>query len=45
MAWLTTLLVSILAILSDQFSRLSRQIAHISSDDSKYDDMIEEVTP
>jgi len=45
MAWLTTLLVGILAILSDQFSRLSRQIAHIASDDSKYDDMIEEVTP
>ena len=41
--WLTTLLVGILAILSDQFSRLSRQIAHITNDDTKYDNMVEEI--
>jgi len=45
MAWLTTLLVGILAVLSDQFSRLSRQIAYISNADDKYDDMIEELSP
>jgi glycosyltransferase involved in cell wall biosynthesis len=44
-SWITALLVIILAILSDQFSRLSRQIAHLASDNMEDDYMIEETTP
>ena len=43
-AWITTLLVFMLAVLSDQFSRLSRQVAYLVSAEMKDDDMIEEIT-
>jgi len=44
-SWITALLVMILAIVSDQLSRLSRQIAHLTSVDMVDGTMIEEITP
>lgn len=44
-SWITTLLVIMLAVLSDQFSRLSRQMAYLIQADMRDDDMIEEITP
>jgi glycosyltransferase involved in cell wall biosynthesis len=43
-SWITALLIMILAILSDQLSRLSRQVAHLTSAEMVDDGMIEEIT-
>ena len=41
--FLSALLVALLGTLSDQFSRLSKQIAELSSNQSKHEEWIEEV--
>jgi polyisoprenyl-phosphate glycosyltransferase len=43
-SWIASLLVIIVAVLSDQFSRLSRQIAFLSNERVKEDDLIAEET-
>lgn len=40
--WIASLLIIVLAVLSDQFSRISRQISYFSDNSMKFDEIIEE---